>query len=451
MKIILSIILVISTIFGFSQTINFKKQVRPYIEANTRTSESKNLAAEYHRQNSNPDGSMTDKAILVNWDNMYYTRLYLGMCYYTLGLADTNIVYIDSSLFYLNLAKEMNVSDLTNHIKEVTAAKNKMIVEEKQRNEQEAERKRQEEYNQIYGEKVIKATYIGGEFLGYCMFHFKDMDGNQHTFYNANLGAYSESCRLKEIYAKDTFLITYKLGKIEIYNEDTESDEVTEQYLIYNFELANPARANQINAQINSECKSIKDSLILEVKKYQASSPATVQFVLGQTENSSSENCQSSVEFLQKNLATLKTEKEELEKITAEQNRLTSSGCNSCILSVTKKFLQACVDVNGAEIKANASKCCYDADADCSHIYGMRPFSYNKYMSKPEIHTVQWFIDQSDRFVVYYYSEVLAGVIVKTDAGRAKTIYLAKESGTWKVVGFDEENNQAILRYVNTK
>lgn len=455
MRTILFAIVFMTATFGHGQNINFKKQLKPLIESNTLTPEAKDIAAAFHRQNANPDGSMTDKAVLTNWDNMFYTRVFLGQCYYILGQKGKSISYLDSSLFYLNLAQEMNMSDCSPYIKEVKSARDKMALEEKQRAEEEAERIRQEEYNRVYGEKVITATYMGGEFLGYCLFHFQDLDGNQFTFYNSNLGSYTygETCRLNEIYAKDTFLITYKLGKIEIYVEDIGGSQVVEKDLITSLELANPQRAKQISEQQFSECKGVKDSLMTEVKKYQSSSPSLVEMVIKQAENStSSEQCQPMIDYLQRNLATLKAEKEELENVTQEQKKLVSSGCNPCILSVTKKFLQACVDVNGAGIKSNCSKCCYDTDADCSHIYGLQPFSYSRYMSKPDVSGAQWFIDHSEEFIVYYYSETLAGVIVKPDesSARANLIYIVKESGTWKVVGMDKENTPSIIRFVKT-
>lgn len=83
--------------------------------------------------------------------------------------------------------------------------------------------------------KEAIVTYIGAEFVGYCLIHFKTDAGEDLHFKNANITAYkstTDECKLAEQYAGKKFKITYKLGDIEVYSEDSGETEIIQDYII---------------------------------------------------------------------------------------------------------------------------------------------------------------------------------------------------------------------------
>lgn len=443
MKSIFTVMLALAFICGQAQNLKFKKDVQPLIDTKDFSMKAKNTTLNFHKQNTKEDGSLTEKAIMMSWDNMVLTRVHLGQCYYILGKESKNLTYLDSSLYFLNLAQDMKSGDFSPMIKEVKTAREKMAIENKKTQAESEKKKQQEEYQLMYGEKTITAVYTGGEFLGYCIWYFKDLQGKGYWFYNPSLGKYSDvsGCRMKPFYESDTFELTYKLGKTEIYNEDIGANEVIEKDLIQTMKLKNPKRAEQIKEQEMTKCKKTIDSLVAEIKKVNGEMPAYLN-----TNPESSDKCDVVVESLNNFLSNYTKGKKRVEEIAAEQKKLTASGCNSCILAVTKKFLAACVEVNGANIKASLSKCCYDANADCKHIGNERPIKYSRLVEKPEVNSAQWILDKEKDFFVYYYSENMAIVIPK---GVQKGVTVVKESGTWKVLNVDEERDGDIFKYIN--
>lgn len=455
--------LIIATLFAVAicsqaQSIKYKKDVQPLIDAKDYSVNAKNTALKFHQQNAKADGSLTEKAIMMSWDNMYSTRHYLGLCYYSLGGEQSNVSLLDSSIFFFKLAHDMKVLDHTTEIRTVQNYKEKVIAKNKNLEAAEKKKKEEDEYQKIYGEKTIVGFNLSGEFVGYCLFRCVDTSGNEYYFFNQNLGSMmEEGCRIKSIYAKDTFIIKYKLGKIELAGENDEGGSVlqtVEKDLITDIQFANPNRATELNNQFMAQCKATIDSLSIELKKYESFDPISVKQSLdGVAYATDNEKCKRTVASMKSTLERIKETKAKSEAMEAEQKKLTASGCNSCIISVTKKFLQACVDVDGPNIKANISKCCYDAKAECSHIGNHRPFKYSKFMEKPEINSAQNILDKADRFAVYYYSETMAATIVKPSetgsSGRARTVFVVKESGSWKVIEVDDVSDYLILNYIS--
>lgn len=88
-------------------------------------------------------------------------------------------------------------------------------------------------------ESTVVATIVGAEFTGACYVVFQDVEGNDITFYNPNLGVYGNEdgvCGLKDKYRNKKFKLTYHPGMIEIYLEDV-GDQKVETNIITNIEL----------------------------------------------------------------------------------------------------------------------------------------------------------------------------------------------------------------------
>ena len=75
---------------------------------------------------------------------------------------------------------------------------------------------------------VIIAKYIGNEFIGSCLTHFKSKSGTEYTFYDADLSIFKVddgTCGMKEVFQTETYQLTCAYGKKNIYIEDVGETE----------------------------------------------------------------------------------------------------------------------------------------------------------------------------------------------------------------------------------
>lgn len=453
----LSIMLFIGLSFSITAQ-NFKKDILPIINAKDYSEQAKNTCVKFHNQNTNADGTLTSKAILMQYENVLKVRQHLGLCYYALGLEGVKPQLLDSAIYYLNEAQSMDgASDLTKLINTIKEKKSSLIAQQKNKLLEEEKQKKQEEHNRLYGEKTAVVTFVGGEFLGYCNVYFKTTEGEELRFMNPNFGRFanSDDCRLKEMYINETFKIVYKLGQIKVYSEDAGEDELVDTDVVVNIQLADYERAEQLRSQELLECKKELNIRVQEFKTYRNQSPEFVDKIVERANSVGTvDECFRLTNEITQELQRQNELKVLIEETGKQQVQFKAKdACPSCLITTAKKFLQACIDVNGTTIQANLCACALNGDkTSCTNIGRIRPFPYSRYMQKPDVNVAKGFLEKQDRFVVYYFSETIAGVVIKPySSHEARVIYMVKEAGKWKVIGIDDSRDRAMIAYLNSK
>lgn len=242
MKSLVVFLLFIASFTSYSQNLKYKKDVLPHL--NECSNKGLNNAKLYHAQNTKSDGSLTDKALLTQYDNIYKVRWDLARCYDMRSFDSLNIAYSDTALYYAGLCKE-----LYNGEKEAqliaSLQKNRKILagkikskEDEMKNQKEAEEKFA--YEMKYGLKSDTVKYVGGEFLGHCRVEFKTLNGESIVFYNPDLKRFGSSndCQILDEAANKLFKIEYKLQSQQFYTEDVGS-QVIETYVLQNIGFTN--------------------------------------------------------------------------------------------------------------------------------------------------------------------------------------------------------------------
>jgi hypothetical protein len=260
------------------------------------------------------------------------------------------------------------------------------------------------------------------------------------------------------MFQDDKFLVTYKLGQIQVHIEGEEGEavnEIIDGNIIVSFKLADSTRAQLVNEQLLSECKVENQNMLTELKKYEFMDLDRVQKLQESVNRASTlESCEIARKNLVNILEDFKEKQIQIDAISQTQNTLKAKApCESCIISTTKKFLQSCIEVDGPGIQAQLCQCAQGKENACDAIKGYRPFNYARYMKNPEVDPAKWLLEQSSRFSVYHISETIAAVVVTPEAktSKSKAVFLVKEAGNWKVIGGDDVSEQSVLLYLMSK
>lgn len=224
LKLTLLITLVFLAFTGTSQTIKYKKDVKPFIEQEKYDAQGFINAKAFHSANVNPDNSLTDKAALIQYDNMFSTRLYLAFCYQYLAYDQASTIMLDSAMTFANLALDLYKDNATtlNLVESLKLSKKEIEVFIKQQEK--------EAYNEKYGLKKSIVHFQGGEFIGHCRVTFKTKEGEEIIVINPDLAPFDSDneCMLLEDAINKEFVIEYQLEKATFYTEDvgSQTDEV---------------------------------------------------------------------------------------------------------------------------------------------------------------------------------------------------------------------------------
>ena len=470
MKIPLITLLLITLQFtAISQTIKFNKEIQPLIDNKTYTVESKNLAVQYHSQNTNPDGTLTDKAILVSYDNVYNTRVFLGLCFYSIGVTNQDPAPLDSSLFYLNLAQGMaGVNDVSTLINGVAKKQNELVIFQKNKAIKAEEDARKEKY----ALKTIEVSYKSAEFIGHCRVIFVDADGNEIVFYNPALGKYEDNatnCGIMSDLMSEKFTITHQLETIEVYSEDAGSSKF-ENPVLKSIVLVNKDKEQQLNADLVKVYKQEMTMLIDEAINLNILKPEEITFykTLVDTLTIVNWGAEGSMMKLESNVKFEKSQREYIENLETElaekasafgieQKKIISAvSCSSCPKKVLHTFFIALQNNDMPSVKKQMSECCYSSTATgCNHrpLDDTRPLAFSKLVGNPQegIAIANKWLEAEDRWFVYFESATIAKVIITpTSENYSKMYYfmLILENGLWKVFGADDtESRYYIAKY----
>lgn len=239
-----------------AQKIKYKKDVLPYVESKELSFEGASVALKYHAQNVDENGELSEKALLLQYDNMYDTRLYLAAYYDNKGRQHKDLVALDSAIYFGNLSLKLYDSeDVKGYISNVEKLKiqiKKDIEEEKKLQEKLA-------HEQKYGLKTDTVKYIGGEFIGHCMVTFEKLNGEQIIFYNPDLGPFVADfeCQMIDEAFDKLFKIEYKLEKQSFYTEDV-GDQTVETYVLKSIQFPNYSEQEMFFADIKKKKKEMK-------------------------------------------------------------------------------------------------------------------------------------------------------------------------------------------------
>jgi len=250
------LILVLIINFTFAQKVNYKKDLKPYIESNYTGDEAFQKAKLFHAQNTNSDFSISDKALLLQYDNVYQTRLYLSTCYGVRGEKKLSIEMMDTCVFYARLAAKLYDDVKTNEfINKMLNAKKAVIDKVVTNKNVEEERQKQVQEKIKYELKTSTATWLGARlYQGYC----------QCGMVTQNSNMINKLCGIRPELANETFNISYQLGKVELPGGKTMKGE---GYVLKSISISNSETDKMFLSTYTSKLESDCDSLLGEVQK----------------------------------------------------------------------------------------------------------------------------------------------------------------------------------------
>jgi len=443
---------------SFGQKVKYKKEIKPLIELEDYSEDAKQISLRYHNQNTNKDGSLTDKAILMAYNNMYHTRVHLGHCYYHQGIEIKSKVKLDSAEMFFSNAEKMSVEFGTRSAIEginlTKKAKKEILNSKKQQQEQLAKEKEKEKY----ALKTAQGTFADSRKTdAYCAIRFISNTNDTIIFLNPNLGYYkSYKCEIKAEYSSEEFIITYKLGKPKL-NNGYLVKEGDESQVLQSVKMADAEKEASLIAGKRKEMNELME-WVLAFRKYDPSGVDKLQ----ERVNNASDVVK--IDGLINSLGRLYDEYEQIEaKIEqdkVEQKKLKSAvGCTSCPATVAKAFYDAVVLVDGSKMKKHLTQCSITGEGcgkykQLLNTYYFKIFDFPKFMTKPSPSFGKKL--QSKTYYTHFYTKDFA-VVVKPpndiDTRRVMGTYLIRENGSWKVLGMDETKNEVIIKrtFLSTK
>jgi hypothetical protein len=97
----------------FSQKVDFKKDLSPLIKAKNFSNDGATIAEKYIQQNYRPDGSLTESAILLNYNKVYSAKVYLANCLYIKGKETMDVKVLELALKHFKEASEFLTDDIS--------------------------------------------------------------------------------------------------------------------------------------------------------------------------------------------------------------------------------------------------------------------------------------------------------------------------------------------------